>query len=72
MLSNIEVFEEGVYIGIACNTGKPWADYFLVGDKAEKIKNALLYVITDCEPIIGDKHTMRQYKPRGKRKGKNK
>jgi len=66
------VFEDGVSVSIACSTGKPWADYYLVGDKAEIIKEALLYIITDCEPIIGDRHTMRQYISQGKKKGKRK
>jgi len=71
LTANIQILKEGVTIGIAHNSGEPWAEYYLVGDYADKVANILINIISYCEPLRGDKKTLRDYVKRGK-KGKKK
>jgi hypothetical protein len=68
--AQIRVVKEGIAVGISFEGGKPWADYFLVGDKADKICDILRFIINECEPVIGDKHTMRESAKPKKKRGK--
>ena len=65
LLANIKVFKEGVCVGIASNDGKTWGDYYLTGEKAENVPACLGLIISENEPVIGDKP-----KKRNRRKGK--
>ena len=75
MIAQITILKEGIAVGISCNKdkGKPWADYYLVGEKADKVTDMLVDIINNGEPVIGDKSTMRAYVAHSKkRKGKRK
>ena len=70
MLANFRILKEGVAVGIAHNSGGPWADYCIVGDRADKIADLIIYIIKNCEPLRGDKRTLRQFIAHKKKKGK--
>jgi len=71
LTASIKVLKEGIALGLAHSSGEPWAEYYLVGDNADKVANLIIDVIGRCEPIMGDKRTLRQYVS-AKKKGKKK
>jgi hypothetical protein len=69
LTATLKILKEGVFVGIADESGEPWAEYYLVGKPADKVANVLIDIISFREPIRGDRRTLRQYVKRGK-KGK--
>jgi len=70
LTANITILKEGVSVGVADMLGTPWAEFYLVGERADKVIDAIVDVITKCEPIRGDKKTLALFNR--KKKGKKK
>jgi hypothetical protein len=58
---NITIHNEGAVVGISHIDGKAWAEYYLTGKYYKKVENVLLYILNHCEPIRGDKGTLKDY-----------
>lgn len=71
LTATIKIQKEGIVIGVAHSSGKPWAEYYLVGQRADNVANMIIEILGKCEPIRGDKHTLREF-VKMKKKGKKK
>ena len=70
LTAEFHILKEGISVGIAHSSGKPWAEYYIVGDRADKIADLICEILNKCEPVRGDKHTLRGYIASKKKKGK--
>ena len=70
LIVNLKIHKEGIVFSIASQNGQVWAEYYLTGRPAETVEDLIFKVIKKCEPIRGDKDTMKEYAKKRKREKK--